>query len=170
MLASLLLISPTNVYLNFNLILTTFQSCLLFLRVHSFSFIYLFRQPVAAPTPEPTVSPTVYLEPGSKAILLKIQITGVTKRAGGWKANMEEALKPVVAKALDINEKFLTFTNNQRRYTDGEIWVDFTVPNDDFDFKEEVNYCCFLSLMLVFLPSCNHTHKTIQLLPSASFP
>ena len=51
---------------------------------------------------------------------------------------MEEALKPVVAKALDVNEKFLTFTNNQRRYTDGEIWVDFTLPNEDFDFKEEV--------------------------------
>ena len=103
---------------------------------------------MAAPTPEPTLSPTVYLEPGSKSMLLKIQVTGITKRARDWKQSMEESLKPIVAKALDINEKFLTFTNNQRRYTDGEIWVDFTLPNEDFDFKEEVIVVVVVDLFL----------------------
>ena len=109
---------------------------------------------MAAPTPEPTRSPTVYLEPGSKTLLLKIQVTGVTKRARDWKQNMEEALKPVVAKALDVNPKFLTFTSNQRRYTDGEIWVDFTIPNEDFDFKEEVIDTVFLSHLISSHKSC----------------
>ena len=45
-------------------------------------------------------------------------------------------MKPVVASALDISPKIITFVNVQRRYQDGEVWLDLTVPNDRFTLSD----------------------------------
>ena len=49
---------------------------------------------------------------------------------------LERALKPVVASALDVSTKVVTFVNVQRRYQDGEVWLDLTVPNDRFTLSD----------------------------------
>lgn len=45
-------------------------------------------KPVGRPSRMPTLAPTVYLEPGSKVMVVKLQIQGVTKRAGSWKSEV----------------------------------------------------------------------------------
>ena len=62
-------------------------------------------------TDEPTYQPTDTPISGKGKVIVVVQeITGITKRAGGWKANMEDALLPVIAKALDVKKSDITYT------------------------------------------------------------
>ena len=63
-------------------------------------------------TDEPTFKPTD--KPASsgvgKVVIVEQEVLGITKRSSSWKTNMEEALLPVIAKALDIKHSALTYT------------------------------------------------------------
>ena len=71
------------------------------------------KKPTSKPiksTDEPTLEPTDSPEDSTgKTILVVQEVTGITKRAGGWKTAMEEALLPVIAKALDVKRSDVTY-------------------------------------------------------------
>jgi hypothetical protein len=94
-------------------------------------------KPTAKPVKVPTSSPTaVTISAGTPVIVIKQEVTGITKRADNWKSNMEAALSPIVAKAIGVSKTEISYNEVQRRYETGTVWVEFTVPNTKFKFKE----------------------------------
>jgi len=74
-----------------------------------------------------------------KVIIVEQEVLGITKRSNNWKEYMEEALLPVIAKALGVKRGDVTYTDVQRRYDTDSVWVEFTIPNDDYSLtKSEV--------------------------------
>ena len=94
-------------------------------------------KPTDKPVKVPTASPTVgTIAAGTPVIVIKQEVTGITKRSNSWKTNMEAALSPIIADALNVKRAEISYTEVQRRYETGTVWVEFTVPNTKYSYKE----------------------------------
>ena len=88
-------------------------------------------EPTAKPTHKPSKAPTF-----APVVIVKQEVTGITKRARDWKSNMELALEPIIAEALNVKAEDIHYTDVQRRYETGTVWVEYVIPNEKYGFTE----------------------------------
>ena len=98
-------------------------------------------KPVAAPVADDDYVPVIPTDPSElgKLVVVHQEVTGISKRAGGWKDKMEVALKPIIADAIGVQSGRLTFDDVSRRYDTNSIWVEFAFRNTCFEVDAKGN-------------------------------